>query len=583
MKLKSVITIILSLLVILVACKDKKLEIITPSLKLTKEKVIPKANGVRIEGTFEFNGDLNRMEISIGQRESLLDADSYPVQIDGNDFLVELDSLAQGVTYYYRYIVYYGASSEYQSSVSSFTTITTVPNVSVLDVIKIDAATFRIKCEVISDGGMTLTERGICWNTYGDPHIDDETVKDDGTGVGEYTCRLNHLANDTRYYVRAYAKNSLGTGYSEIVEFGTGNAVTKPTVTTNEVSEINKTTAVVGGDVTSNGGATVTERGICWSSTTPNPTTNNNHISVGNGLGVFFHMLSDLLPGTRYYVRAYAVNSVGTSYGESKNFMTLPDYNLPVVVTGDVVGITYNSATCGGNVTSDGGTTVTERGICWSQTNTEPTIDDSHIASGTGVGEFSTLMTGLSHNTHYYVRAYAINSLGTSYGEVKEFATALDEWLYYGNGTFANNIGITTGGLLEWANMFPPDILAPYDGYNVSKVRLYIKHTGTYTLKIYSGGSNFPENQLVSYDFEFSDIGWKDLVLNSGVAIEVTQPLWVSITYDHVAGQNPACASEGIGNANARWIFLNGRWCDVSSYGMGDLCWLIRVFVELPR
>ena len=79
----------------------------------------------------------------------------------------------------------------------------------------------------------------------------------------------------------------------------------------------------------------------------------------------------------------------------------------------------------GGNVTADGGATVTARGICWS-TSQNPTISGSHTTDGTGTGTFTSNMTGLEPNTTYYVRAYATNSAGTAYGDQVSFTTLPD-------------------------------------------------------------------------------------------------------------------------------------------------------------
>lgn len=101
---------------------------------------------------------------------------------------------------------------------------------------------------------------------------------------------------------------------------------------------------------------------------------------------------------------------------------TPPEINLPTVITATVTAITTNSAQCGGEVTNDGGAEVSERGICWS-TSVNPTLNDSHVADGNGTGTFSTNMNGLSANTTYHVRAYAINEAGTAYGLDREFVT----------------------------------------------------------------------------------------------------------------------------------------------------------------
>lgn len=116
-----------------------------------------------------------------------------------------------------------------------------------------------------------------------------------------------------------------------------------------------------------------------------------------------------------------------------------PSIQTPTVITFDVSSVTSNSAICGGEVANDGGATVTERGICWS-TNTNPTINNSHVSAGIGTGSFSATMSGLQANTTYHVRAYATNSAGTAYGLDKEFTTLS------GGG----------GGSHEWVNLDLP-------------------------------------------------------------------------------------------------------------------------------
>ena len=96
--------------------------------------------------------------------------------------------------------------------------------------------------------------------------------------------------------------------------------------------------------------------------------------------------------------------------------------NVPVLSTTEVTEITANTATSGGNITDDGGTTVTARGVCWS-TGQTPTISDNKTEDGTGAGSFTSSVTDLEPNTTYYLRAYATNSAGTGYGSAMSFTT----------------------------------------------------------------------------------------------------------------------------------------------------------------
>ncbi|GAJ02422.1 unnamed protein product, partial [marine sediment metagenome] len=95
---------------------------------------------------------------------------------------------------------------------------------------------------------------------------------------------------------------------------------------------------------------------------------------------------------------------------------------LSTVTTISASSITYNSATSGGNITNDGGASVTARGVCWS-TSQSPTISDNFTTDGSGTGSFSSSITGLSPVTTYYVKAYATNSAGTAYGNEISFIT----------------------------------------------------------------------------------------------------------------------------------------------------------------
>ena len=195
----------------------------------------------------------------------------------------------------------------------------------------------------------------------------------------------------------------------------------QPTVSTTTITNINQTAATSGGNVTSDGGATVTVRGVCWS-TSSNPATTNSHTSDGSGIGTFVSNLTALTANTLYYVRAYATNSAGTAYGNEVTFTTLSSVTLAIVTTTAATSITQTTATSGGNVTSDGGATVTVRGVCWS-TLSNPTTANSHTSDGSGNGTFTSNLFGLTASTFYYIRAYATNSVGTAYGNEVSFTT----------------------------------------------------------------------------------------------------------------------------------------------------------------
>ena len=299
----------------------------------------------------------------------------------------------------------------------------TTPSVSTAEITNISINTAIAGGVVLTDGGGTVGARGVCWSTNQNPTISSSHTLD-GSGVGSFTSSLSGLSSNTTYYVRAYATNETGTAYGNQVTFTTNQDIVIPTVTTNDVSNITTSTATCGGNVTSSGNGTVSARGVCWS-TSQNPTISDSHTTNGAGTGSFASSISNLTENTVYYVRAYATNETGTAYGEQKTFTTLHDVTLPTVITNNVTNITTNSATTGGTVSSSGNGTVSARGVCWS-TSQNPTINNSHTADGSGIGGFTSNITGLTENTTYYVRAYATNDAGTSYGEQKTFITLHD-------------------------------------------------------------------------------------------------------------------------------------------------------------
>jgi uncharacterized protein (TIGR02145 family) len=264
---------------------------------------------------------------------------------------------------------------------------------------------------ISADGGAPVTERGVCWATTANPTTANSKAAS-GTGTGSFTANITPLQPGTLYHVRAYAINSFGTTYGGDESFTT--LAVKPTVTTAAVTVFTQTTATAGGDVTATGGAEVTEKGICFA-TTANPTITGSHVAAATtGLGAFTCTLSPLTQGTPYFVRAYATNSAGTEYGNEVTFTT-SSVTLAILTTTVPSAVTNVSALSGGNITSDGGGSITERGVCWG-TSAAPTIAGSHLANGTGTGIFTVTMSGLSEGTLYHVRAYAVNSAGPAYG-----------------------------------------------------------------------------------------------------------------------------------------------------------------------
>ena len=286
-----------------------------------------------------------------------------------------------------------------------------------------------VKGSVTSDGGDPVTARGLCWGLTPAPGISPNSVLS-GKGKGEFSATIASLAPGTQYYVRAYATNGVGTAYGADIQFST--SAIKASLTTTQPSAITPYSATSGGNVTNDGGGSVSARGVCWGTST-NPTLNDHKSTDGTGTGEYTSSITDLVPGTRYYIRAYAVNIAGTVYGNELYFDTPPV--LPQLSTAEVSNISASSAMCGGEVSYNGGAEIISRGVCWGLTSS-PTINDSKtsdtqvsllnfnpFSSGVATGSFISTLSPLQPGTEYYVRAYAVNSAGVAYGGEKVFRT----------------------------------------------------------------------------------------------------------------------------------------------------------------
>jgi pectin methylesterase-like acyl-CoA thioesterase len=232
-----------------------------------------------------------------------------------------------------------------------------------------------------------------------------------------------------KIYIRFYPYNTQSEGWAKLVAIshlkimGTVIGVTAdpPNVETSPVSYISATFAQSGGNIPSDGGSIVTARGVVWN-ITGSPTIDDNKTEDGTGSGTYTSIAAGLTPGTDYYLRAYASNIAGTSYGEEVTFRTLDSTMVPAVVTGSISSVLVKSAEAAGEVTAWGGDTVTVKGFCWNTTG-NPTINDSKSENGSGLGAYTGVLYPLTETTKYYYRAYATNSKGTGYGVIDSFTT----------------------------------------------------------------------------------------------------------------------------------------------------------------
>lgn len=272
--------------------------------------------------------------------------------------------------------------------------------------------------ETISDGGAALMDVGFCWSTDQNPDITCSHIHA-GKVIGAYQDTITGLYSGTAYYVRAYATNGVGTAYGDQLSITT---IASPLTLTVTMVERGETYATFDVSVPSIGNSPITARGICWG-TKPFPTISDNKTTDGSGAGNFTSRVNGLDPSTDYYFRAYATIGDSTIYAIYYNGYLFELY--PRVYTSVVSALTPTTAIVWGMFDTDWKHPVNDRGVCWSITP-NPTITDYHSSewvSTIGFNGFKCNISGLSTNTTYYLRSYAISTAGPHYGDQISFAT----------------------------------------------------------------------------------------------------------------------------------------------------------------
>ncbi len=295
---------------------------------------------------------------------------------------------------------------------------------------------YRFSYNILSKGGVSNVNSGVIWTTSfpttPDISLSTKTVNTNNVSSTEsiMTTDIIGLSQGVNYYFTPYVTNSAGTAFGAPIMFMTPpQPPTVPTLTTLSARSISSTSAILGGEITSNGGATVTTSGVVWS-TSSNPTTSlSTKTTNGPTSGTYSSTIAGLTGSTVYYYRPYATNSVGTGYGAQSVFSTLSLVPIlsntltPTVTSG--IGELVSLIT-GGTVSSDNGSAITERGVVFSTNNSTPTYSDSKINTNLDANQSYQCLVmypNIFNSYNYYFRAYAKNANGIGYGPVIEFYT----------------------------------------------------------------------------------------------------------------------------------------------------------------
>jgi uncharacterized protein (TIGR02145 family) len=290
------------------------------------------------------------------------------------------------------------------------------PSITTSSISNITAITATSGGSITDEGNSTITSRGVCWSTATTPTISDSKTTD-GLGVSSYSSSLTGLNAVTVYYVRAYATNSVGTGYGTAISFRTLGQTPTPTIAA--ATFINVTTATLNGTVNANYLSTIVTFEYGTTTSYGSTVTASQSPITGAAVTIVNSDITGLTYATIYHYRLKAVNSLGITYSDDFTFTTLG--LVPTVTTSSATNLNLTSATLNGSVNANYLSTVVtfEYGTTTSYGSTA-TATQSPLSSSSNTNVSSSI-TGLSGGTTYHFRVSAVNSLGTSYGNDMTF------------------------------------------------------------------------------------------------------------------------------------------------------------------
>lgn len=440
-------------------------------------------------------------------------------------YIISITELADKTIYYARAYATNEKGTAYGDEINFTTVELKTPELSQTNISNIGVSSVTVKSSIRDNGNGTISEQGFCWSTNSVPTINDFKIQKSPI-IGEFSSLISSLDDNTQYYVRAYAINQKGVGYGEIAKFSTLKRGL-PCLSDIQMSELSFASVKLSSSVTDNGNLDISARGFCWS-TSPNPTIDNDQLQVGRGMGDFTKTISGLQEDTKYHIRSYATNETGTGYSNELT-LTTGKRDIPILKTTIFEQINDTSVSVSSSIESSGYLDIIEYGFCWS-TSPNSTIDGHKIRCTTS---FTANISGLQENTKYYIRSYAINSMGIGYGEENSVYTQpsvsiADEWFkrycLYKFDTDKNNIlsyaeikDITTldlGDYMQYIYNFHGNI--DPEIYTIRSLDGIKYFTGLQTLNVTGGGVklqlldvngcenlatlNCSDNQLTSLD-----------------------------------------------------------------------------------
>lgn len=331
-----------------------------------------------------------------------------------------------------------------------------------------------------------------------------------------------------------------------------------PTVTTQANTNVSYTSLTANGNVTASGSTAIIERGFVYSHTNSTPTIADSKKIVAGTTGAYSASITGLTDNSIYYVRAYAANSDGVSYGTVVNSTTI-QIILPVVVTSGNTNIYFNNFTATGKITTLGNSTIVERGFVYG-TSSNPTKADNYvIISGVDTNNFTAEITGLTSNTTYYMRTYVIYNINSVTSTI------------YGNEVSSTTIDDTGSGYLLHKTI-TIDSTKVSGGADLTDFTVYVESPYSYTYDVNSYDVLFTDingntlnHQLISYDNNGLLKSWVKVPVLSYSANTVIN----LYTYNLTANTNTNTSAVWGADVQAQYGLDNASLVDGTGYANG--------------
>ena len=425
-KIKSCLWFLLMLL--WVGCTEKEAPVLEPPTLTANAATDLTRFSVTLSGTIKLSGSSTVKEYGLAYStvSSMAEENTERVRISYNSsentYDVKLTGLTPGTSYFYRFYATNGYTEVYSEKLSFTTKADDVPMLDAVTLLSSAESSMEVKSSFIDEGGSTIQQYGFAYKKVGSSSEEKQVKASNKNGSGVFSLVINDLDHSSEYEVRAYAVNSKGTGYSEVLSVSTTVPSTPEVKLTATASSHKGVTlsASIQNIEQANG---ITEVGFYWGTESTDLEKNGQQLIAKLEGNTFKADLTELAQNTTYYAKAYAINRTITGYSEVANATTARSV-APVLGALTLVTASEKALVIAGSITDKGGHDITGLGYLYQKPNSAEEIRSEITLDKLNTdGTFQFTIADLQPGSTYQVRAFATNQAGTGYSAYASLAT----------------------------------------------------------------------------------------------------------------------------------------------------------------